>query len=352
VTAELLSFLDQAKGPRCPKRLLLYKHDDDLRQEMFAIQFISSCDKLLQASGLDLKLLTFRCIPVGPRRGFIEWIPGSVPLSDICQPFAGWLLDDNGDQHVNDDASLQSVSGVAKAGLTKYKCLRRLGGNQTTDARGSFANNPIQDYLRSVAYDPEAPYLIQTDVIGNYIKSCAGYCVITYLLASTNPTYFVCGTCCMPLTSILLQGVGDRHLDNLLLHHTGRFFHCDYSFILGNDPKKYLPVRITEDMIFGMGGRGSDNYAKFLSLTGATFLALRQPGNVCFLLSLVRSMVPSCLPDLASAPEDVILSIRGRLRLDLSEHAAVSFMEKLIETSLSSKMWLAVDAIHSLGKKF
>jgi hypothetical protein len=45
-------------------------------------------------------------------------------------------------------------------------------------------------------------------------------------------------------------GLGDRHLDNLLLHQSGFFFHCDYSFILGNDPKKYLPLRMTQDAWF------------------------------------------------------------------------------------------------------
>ena len=53
--------------------MLLYKHDEDLRQEMFAIEFIKTCDVLLKASGLDLKILTFQCVPVGAQRGFIEW---------------------------------------------------------------------------------------------------------------------------------------------------------------------------------------------------------------------------------------------------------------------------------------
>ncbi|EEC45537.1 predicted protein, partial [Phaeodactylum tricornutum CCAP 1055/1] len=118
--------------------MLLYKHDDDLRQEAFAVQFIRTCDRILKASGLDMKLLTFECIPVGTNRGFVEWVPGSIAL---------------------------------------------------TTAR--FASNPIQEYLRGVAYDKTAPYFVCRDVMDRYIKSCAGYCVITYIL-----------------------GVGDRHLDN------------------------------------------------------------------------------------------------------------------------------------------
>ena len=150
------------------------------------------------------------------------------------------------------------------------------------------------------------------------------------------------------------QGVGDRHLDNLLLHPQGYFLHCDFSFILGQDPKTYIPVRITDEMVMGMGGRESDNFAKFLSLTGAAFVALRRHSNLRALMSLIRIMVDANLPDVSlnQTSEDALFALRYRFRLDLNEGDALAFIEKLIETSISSKLWVAVDAIHSFGKKF
>ena len=323
-----------AGGVWAKKRSLLYKHDDDLRQELFAIDFVKSCDQILRSCGLDLKLVTFRCIPVGQQRGFIEWIHGSVPVSEICQPFNGSVLvgsttdtarSDVGrplDSKANEDA----LSSVARAGLTKYESLRRVNCNEAS-------SNPIQDFLRAFHYNPNDPYMIRKSNMETYVKSCAGYCAITYIL-----------------------GVGDRHLDNLLLHPTGHFFHCDYSFILGHDPKKYLPLRITEDMVNGMGGRESDNYAMFLSLTCAAFLTFRRPENVRHVMSFVRLMDGSCTfatnSDSKQPLETALCGIRERLRLDLSDDEAISFMESLVEESCSSKMWIAVDAIHSIGKRF
>jgi len=336
------------------RRMLLYKHDEDMRQEMLAIQFLGACDNILKASGLDLKLKKYKCMPVGENKGFIEWVPGALSLSELCKPMGQSdndfsmsrknhktptkapiidlaTLSDNGDDRASEE---KSKAFVRTGGWCKYESLRALRQNPKTVARdgtGLSGDNPIQDFLRSNAFNYDAPYFIQKDVMDNFVKSCAGYCVITYLL-----------------------GVGDRHTDNLLLHPEGHFLHCDYSFILGQDPKTYLPMRITGHMVNAMGGKESDNFAKFLSLAGAAFVALRRPAAVRVLMSLVQGMIHSNIPDVAvnQKPEEALELIHQRFCLDLNENDAVAFLEENIEQSLTSKIWIAVDAMHSFGKRF
>jgi hypothetical protein len=180
------------------KSLLLYKHGDDLRQELLAIQFIEMCNDMLKASGLDLKLKTFRCLPVGAKKGFIEWVSGTVPLSQLCQStscssgsnvgsrqssISRDSLDDSRHSLHDPTETAFSISTQSKGrGWCKYQFIRGLG--QKSKRSATISDNPIQDYLRSLAYDENAPYFIHKDVMDTYVKSCAGYCVITYLLVS------------------------------------------------------------------------------------------------------------------------------------------------------------------------
>lgn len=201
-------------------RHLLYKHGDDLRQEMLALQFMREVDCILKASGLDMKMRTFGCCPVASNRGFIEWMPSCVPLSKICDMSLYKSANDivvelQEDENVNafESVNLKSdyfmemaASFGSSTGLTgssipstkekeqepeeaeskgwlKHQFMTRpFSGPSSRDLASHI--NPIQDFLRSAAHDDSCPFYIDKTVMDNYVKSCAGWCVATYLLVS------------------------------------------------------------------------------------------------------------------------------------------------------------------------
>lgn len=68
--------------------------------------------------------------------------------------------------------------------------------------------------------------------INNFTKSCAAYCVATFII-----------------------GIGDRHPDNIMVSKEGHIFHIDFGHFLGNFKKKFgirrerVPFVLTEDLI-------------------------------------------------------------------------------------------------------
>lgn len=113
----------------------------------------------------------------------------------------------------------------------------------------------------------------------------AGYCVITYLL-----------------------GVGDRHLDNLLLSPDGHLFHVDFGFILGRDPKPFPPpMKLCKEMIEGMGGANSQHYMNFQQYCYTAFITLRRNANL--ILNLFALMVDANIPDIKIEPDKAVMKV-------------------------------------------
>lgn len=156
----------------------IFKHGDDLRQDQLILQMITLMDKLLRRENLDLKLTPYRVLATSSKHGFLQYID-AITVAEVLA------------------------------------------------AEGS-----IHNFFRKHHPCESGPYGIAPEIMDTYIRSCAGYCVITYLL-----------------------GVGDRHLDNLLLTTSGKLFHIDFGYILGRDPKPMPPpMKLSKEMVDAMGG--------------------------------------------------------------------------------------------------
>uniref|UniRef100_T1GPX7 phosphatidylinositol 3-kinase n=1 Tax=Megaselia scalaris TaxID=36166 RepID=T1GPX7_MEGSC len=107
----------------------IFKAGDDLQQDMLTIQLVRVMNKLWLAEKLDLKIVTFDCVPTGYRKGMIEMVSEAETLRKIQVEY----------------------------GLT-----------------GSFKDRPIAEWLAK-----QNP--IRSSV-NNFTASCAGYSVATYIL--------------------------------------------------------------------------------------------------------------------------------------------------------------------------
>ncbi|KAE8541128.1 hypothetical protein D1P53_002482 [Cryptococcus gattii VGV] len=178
----------------------------------------------------------------------------------------------------------------------------------------------LQNYLRIEHADDGAlgSYGIEASVMDTFQE--AGYSVLTYVL-----------------------GVGDRHLDNLMLAPDGHFFHVDFGYILGRDPKPYPPpVKVCKEMVDAMGGPGSAHYGRFQSLCYTAFIGLRKNANL--ILNLVALMVDAGIQDIQLEPDKAVWKVQEKFMLDLSEEDAIKQFEVLLNDT--SYLTAVFDRIH------
>ena len=266
----------RSKSQTLPKYSIIFKTGDDLRQDQLVIQIITLMNNLLLKENLDLKLTPYSILATSPQAGAVQFVH-SVAFSTISEKYKGSVL----------------------------------------------------AYLRSTNPDPSGPMGIRKETMDTYVKSCAGYCVITYLL-----------------------GVGDRHLDNLLLTPSGNFLHIDFGFILGRDPKPFAPlIKISKEMLEGLGGTNSTQYAQFRSYCFTAYMTLRKSSSL--VLNLFALMVQSSVPDLRMVEEQMggmggaVGKVRDRFHLDVSEEEARRRLDQVIADSVNAVFGVVIDKLHN-----
>jgi hypothetical protein len=80
------------------------------------------------------------------------------------------------------------------------------------------------------------------------------------------------------------MGLGDRHLENIMITKSGYLAHVDFGYILGDDPKVFTPMRITEDMVDALGGQKSKTFQNFVQRTQSGYETMRSHSNFWYQL--------------------------------------------------------------------
>ncbi|THD22541.1 Phosphatidylinositol-4 5-bisphosphate 3-kinase [Fasciola hepatica] len=260
---------------------LIFKHGDDLRQDMLTLNLLRVMDRIWKEEGLDMCLVPYACLATGPDMGLIEAVRNARTVMSI--------------QNDRLRAALQIDSTQLYRWLTQEQYAGRDGLSQN----GTTYEQTIQ----------------------NFTRSCAGYCVATFVL-----------------------GIRDRHPDNIMVDTSGRLFHIDFGHILDNRKKKFgitrerVPFVLTKDFITVIArgnpdvvlgapvtatGGGSSNvqFQKFARLCERAYVMLRKHSNL--LLTLFAMMLPSGLPELTSVCD--LDYVRRTLAVDMSDQEALNY---------------------------
>ncbi|XP_075766230.1 phosphatidylinositol 4-phosphate 3-kinase C2 domain-containing subunit beta isoform X2 [Pelodiscus sinensis] len=261
---------------------VIFKCGDDLRQDMLTLQMIRIMNKIWVQEGLDMRMVIFRCFSTGRGRGMVEMIPNAETLRKI-----------------------QVEHGVT----------------------GSFKDRPLADWLQK--HNPKEDEYEKA--VENFIYSCAGCCVATYVL-----------------------GICDRHNDNIMLKTTGHMFHIDFGRFLGhaqmfgNIKRDRAPFVFTSDMAYVINGgdKPSSRFHDFVDLCCQAYNLIRKHTHL--FLNLLGLMLSCGIPELSDLED--LKYVYDALRPQDSETDATTYFTRLIESSLGSVATKLNFFIHNLAQ--
>ena len=316
---------------------VMFKAGDDLRQDQLVLQMIGLMDHMFKAVNLDLHLTTYQVLALSTDEGMVEFVPNSYNLSKVLHkhgsilrffnhhnpwppPRLSFRRDKDKEMEKTKEKEKEREREVEKE-VERSKGRERLRGEEESTGAASKSeegSRPIPS--KAGSGDAQA----HPQVLTRFIKSCAGYCVITYIL-----------------------GVGDRHLDNLMLKPSGELFHIDFGYILGRDPRSWpTPIRLTKEMIDTMGGRDSEGFQRFLSHCCQAYKVLRSHASL--ILNLFHLMIHAGIPDISvnQPPNAALAHIQDKFNLHMTDAQAETHLLSLLDQSADALAPVIYEMFH------
>ena len=204
------------------------------------------------------------------------------------------------------------VPGIA--GADRVQQGKRLPESVSTSLQDHKDKFSIQNYIieknKNVTID---------ELRTHYMHSCVGYCIIGYVL-----------------------GIGDRHLENIMITDSGTIFHIDFGYVLGQEPKLFSPeIRITPEMIDAMGGSNSKYYQDFKKICQEAYTCIRHHAPIFYILLSQLAEVTDI------SKEDIYKQVTNRFMVgEQHDTAELHFITKVVSSTSSSYKHKFVDYTH------
>lgn len=239
---------------------VIVKCGDDLRQELLAYQVLKQLQIIWEQERVPLWIKPYKILVISSDSGMIEPVVNAV--------------------------SIHQVKKQSQLSLLDY--FRQEHGNYNTE-----------EFLTAQR---------------NFVQSCAGYCIICYLLQ-----------------------VKDRHNGNILLDSEGHIIHIDFGFILSSSPRNLgfetSAFKLTSEFVDVMGGLDRDmfNYYKMLMLQGL-IAARKHMEKVIQIVEIMHQ--GSQLPCFHGS--STIRNLKERFHMNLTEEQLQVLVEQMVDNSMRS----------------
>jgi len=276
---------------------LIIKSNDDLRQEVCALQLIELSRHLFDQAGLPLFLRSYRIISTDASTGLIEILTDAI-----------------------------SIDALKKRQTQRAEAAAGVGGGPGGSSSSSSSSGQIKVDRSAIGLNRhfETTYGVNTqrgmDARWRFASSLAAYSAVCYAFA-----------------------IKDRHNGNILLDTEGHLIHIDFGFLFGIAPGgsfsiETAPFKLTDEMVQVLGDTNSPLFAEFVLLFACAFLTLQ--AGLDKIVSLVEIMCDqSTFPCFAGTTKaEVIQRLTNRLRPDLDKRESVGFAIDLVRLSMGSTL--------------
>lgn len=197
--------------------------NDDLRQDAIMEQVFAQVSELLKINRStrqrDLKIRTYKVLPLTPTAGVIEFVPDTVPLHDYLMPAHEHYYP----RDIKGPACRKKIADVQTKSIeTRVRMYREVAEQFHPVMRYFFIENFV---------DPDEWFVKRNA----YTRGTAAISILGHIL-----------------------GLGDRHQHNILLDtNSGEIVHIDLgvAFEMGRvlPVPEVVPFRLTRDVVDGMG---------------------------------------------------------------------------------------------------